>query len=192
MPTRRRGLPLVPWILGLLLLADTGACGIVRGVSSAVSTPPAKPVDVSVVLTVLPGAVRVRVDLSGTGLTAAAVRPSLATRDAGYVLNSTERTTGAQLSYSGTVVQAAADGLSAQVKYDVQGDVVYPLPVSQAVSARRLVITVSGGRIASCLTGYGTSNGTPRLRPCQPAPGAPLALAREMNGLERIRLTVTR
>jgi len=192
MRTRRRGLPLVPGFLGLLLLADTGACGIVRGVSSTVSMPPAKPVDVSVVLTVLPGGVRVQADLSGTGLTAAALRPSFATRDTGYVLNSTERTTGTQLRYTGIAVHAAADGLSAQIEYDVQGDVVYPVPVSQAVSARRLVITVSGGRIASCLTAYGTSNGTPRLRPCQPATGAPLALAGEMNGLERVRLTVTR
>ncbi len=192
MRTRGRGLPLVPVFLGLLLLAITTACGIVGGVSRTVSTPPATSVDVSVVLTVQPGGVRVQSDLNGTGLTAAAVRPSFATRDTGYVLNSTERTTGAQLSYSGVAVHAAADGRSVRIEYDVQGDVVYPLPVSQAVSARHLAITVAGGRIASCLTAYGTANGTPQLRPCQPAAGAPLALAREMNGLERMRLTVAR
>lgn len=44
----------------------------------------------------------------------------------------------------------ATDRRSAQFEYDVRGDVVYPLWLSRAVSARLVSITVSGARIATC------------------------------------------
>lgn len=144
----------------------------------------------AVTLTVLPDGVHVRADLTGTGLTA--LRPGLASRDTGYVLNASERTSGAALSYAKIDTQVAADGRSAHLEYDVRGNVVYPLPLSPALSARLLSVTISGGRIASCLSAYGTSNGTPRLRPCAAEAGAPLVLSRDRNGLERVRLTVAR
>lgn len=44
----------------------------------------------------------------------------------------------------------ATDRRSARFEYDVRGDVVYPLWLSRAVSARLVSITVSGARIATC------------------------------------------
>jgi len=190
MPTPKRPLLLVSAFVGLLLLVVAGGYGIVRGASRALSKTRSQPVDVAVALTVLPDGVHVRADLTGTGLTA--LRPGLASRDTGYVLNASERTNGALLRYTKIVTQLAADGSSARLDYEVQGNVVYPLPVAPGLSARQLSVTISGGRIGSCLTAYGTSNGTPRLRPCATDAGAPLVLSRDRNGLERVRLTVAR
>ena len=191
-PTSRRP-RILPFVLAgfvVVVLAVPVARALVSAVGAATDSSPSNTVDVAAVLTLRGDTVHVREELRGKGIRRVDVQPDLADTDVGYSLNTRERPTGRALAYSHLTSSVASDGHSATVEYDVEGTIVYVMPLSRGVSAGSVDVRVDGGRITSCLTQYGTANGTPRMRPCAPGSGSSFMLRRAGNGLERVRLTL--
>lgn len=183
----RVGTVAIAVVLATLVLAAGAVLGAVR-LGAAIGGSDGAPVDVASTITPLPGGWRIETTVTGSGLSVAQLDPALAEQDTGYVRDAAERTSGRALAYRDVDAELSSDRSSGTIRYTVEGDVVYVLPLSRDLVARSLEVAVDGGRITSCLTQYGTSNGTPRLRPCNADGRLPLRLDRRDNGLAVVRL----
>ena len=129
----------------------------------------------------------------GGALPAALDHPRLGGEDVGYGGQGASSVPSHPLVVRDVHADRSPDGRRVTVRWRtdlVAGEhVVYPATPTLGVRLDSLTIAVNHGGVRSCLTSFGSTNGTPKLRPCH-AGGSPLRLHGPDDNLRSVRLVI--